>query len=235
MTEIYKKVYLDYEISNLGNCRRLLLNGKYLKIKGSIGNRGYRYFQQNRQGKRKNFLFHHLVALAFIGPRPDNLVIDHIDRNKLNNNVKNLRYITQKENLHNCDRYRDDIKETDPKKRHNIQQNGYRESMRESKKLICTTCPLIAESRNNGIFASNRDYKIHMNSQQHKMRLERIEMLKSMGLEINKTNYKKLKNKISDSKRNKKINCECGSVISIKDKNKHYKTKKHMKFINTSK
>ena len=63
MTEIYKKVYLNYEISNLGNCRRLLLNGKYLKIKGSILNRGYKYFQQNRQGKRKNFLFHQVKVL----------------------------------------------------------------------------------------------------------------------------------------------------------------------------
>ena len=115
--EEYKKCYEDYEISNFGNCRRMLKNGKYLYIKGSIQNRGYRYFQINRKGKRTNTLFHHLVAKTFLGERPEGLVIDHIDRNKLNNNVSNLRYITFQENLKNCDRYRDDIKETDPKKR----------------------------------------------------------------------------------------------------------------------
>ena len=95
--EEWKKCFEDYEISNFGNCRR---NGKI--IKGSIQSRGYRYFQLNREGRRKNMLFHHLVAEQFIGERPDNLVIDHIDRNKLNNNVNNLRYITIKENLQNC-------------------------------------------------------------------------------------------------------------------------------------
>ena len=49
--------------------------------------------------------------------------IDHIDKNKLNNNVSNLRYITQKENCKNHDRYRDDIKETDPVLRKRIFTN----------------------------------------------------------------------------------------------------------------
>jgi hypothetical protein len=104
--EEFKIAFEDYEISNFGNCRR---NGK--EIKGSIQNRGYKYIQLQRDSKRINLLFHHLVAKCFIGERPNDLVIDHIDRNKLNNNVENLRYITQKENMKNQDRYRDDIKE----------------------------------------------------------------------------------------------------------------------------
>ena len=44
---------------------------------------------------------HKLVAEYFIGPRPEGLVIDHIDGNYLNNRVDNLRYVTRSENVNN--------------------------------------------------------------------------------------------------------------------------------------
>ena len=106
--EEWKNCFEKYEISNLGNLRK---NGKL--VNGSIQNRGYRYFQINRKKKRTNYLFHHLVAYAFIGERPIGLSIDHIDRNKLNNNVNNLRYISHTENMRNTDNYRTDILSTD--------------------------------------------------------------------------------------------------------------------------
>ena len=115
MEEVYKKCIEDYEISNFGNCK---INDKI--IKGSVNNRGYRYFQLTRNGKRLNYLFHHMVAYQFLGERPDDKVIDHIDRNKLNNNVSNLRYITQDENMRNTHNYRQDILETDDRLRTNI-------------------------------------------------------------------------------------------------------------------
>lgn len=107
--EEYKQCVEKYEISNFGNCRKRQNDGTYKNIVGSITNAGYRYFQLQRDGKRTNHLFHHLVAFSFIGERMNNLVIDHIDRDKLNNHVHNLRFITFAENLKNCDRYRNDI------------------------------------------------------------------------------------------------------------------------------
>jgi hypothetical protein len=120
MEEEYRVCFENYEISNLGNCRKKLLNGEYRLIKGSINNRGYYYFQLQREGKRINKLFHHLVAECFLGERPEGLVIDHIDRNKINNNISNLRYISFQENLKNCERYRSDIETQDKKERNKI-------------------------------------------------------------------------------------------------------------------
>ena len=127
--EEFKLCYENYEISNFGNCRRKLKNGSYKNINGCINNRGYRYFQVRRDNKRLNFLFHQLVAKCFIGDRPiDGTDIDHIDRNKLNNNASNLRYVSRSENLQNTHRYRDDIKETDPRKRNNALCRSHYES-----------------------------------------------------------------------------------------------------------
>lgn len=123
--EEFVNCFEDYEISNFGNCRKKLKNGGYKDILGSVNNCGYRYLQVQRDGKRINKLFHHLVAKAFLGDRQDNLIVDHIDRNKLNNNVNNLRYTTQTENMRNTDRYLNHIEETDPKARALIRSKEY--------------------------------------------------------------------------------------------------------------
>ncbi len=133
MEEVWKSCFENYEISNLGNCRRKLKNDKYKSVGGSILNRGkgYKYFQINRKGKRTNYLFHHLVAQQFIGDRPENFVVDHIDRNSLNNNADNLRYVTQADNMKNMDKYLNHIVEDDPKKRAIIRAKEYVNENRE--------------------------------------------------------------------------------------------------------
>jgi hypothetical protein len=56
----------------------------------------------NEKGVMRLVNVHELVVLVFVGPRPTGLVIDHIDRNKLNNRDGNLRYVTMSVNSLNC-------------------------------------------------------------------------------------------------------------------------------------
>ena len=79
-------------------------NGRFKKgwseAKGSIDNTtGYLRTRLNR----KDFLKHRIVGYAFLGLDIDNpkQLIDHIDRNKQNNNMNNLRIVSHQENLFN--------------------------------------------------------------------------------------------------------------------------------------
>lgn len=107
--EQWKYCFETYEVSDQGRCRRKLKCGRYIDIKGSVSSTGYRYFQVQRGGRRFNKMFHHMVAFQFIGPRPDGLVIDHIDQCKTNNSLSNLRYATYQINSINTRRYRHDL------------------------------------------------------------------------------------------------------------------------------
>jgi hypothetical protein len=140
MNEIFINCIKDYEISNFGNCRRLLKNGTYKIIKGSLNRKinGYKYFNIIENKIKKKLYFHHLVARHFIGERPEKLYIDHVDRNTLNNNVCNLRYVTPKANAQNTIKYRTDILSEDRKERKKIFSKEYRIRQKVRKYLLTT-------------------------------------------------------------------------------------------------
>lgn len=93
-----------YQISNLGRVKSLerysiqkhLIEEKILNISHSQA--GYVDVSLYKDGKRIHKKPHRLVAEAFI-PNPNNLPeVDHIDTNKDNNRIDNLRWCTHSEN-----------------------------------------------------------------------------------------------------------------------------------------
>lgn len=74
-------------------------------LKGSISENGYKYYRLSKDNKKQMFYAHRLVALHFI-PNKHNLpIVNHKDGNKLNNNVENLEWVTQSDNMfhaHEC-------------------------------------------------------------------------------------------------------------------------------------
>lgn len=114
MQEIWKDIpnYSGYQASNLG---RIRTHNKitYTKMHGTRywEDRILKYKKQNdyntgyrvdlwKDGKPKTFLVARLVATTFLEDLIDtNMTINHKDGNRLNNNVKNLEWLSRADNI----------------------------------------------------------------------------------------------------------------------------------------
>lgn len=68
-------------------------------LKPGYDGKGYLHVSMCKNGEKKTLKIHRLVAETYI-PNPDNLeTIDHIDNNKQNNCINNLRWMTAMDNL----------------------------------------------------------------------------------------------------------------------------------------
>lgn len=85
----------EYLVSDTG----LVFSAKSGKqMKQSLSRAGYYRVELWQNGQGKHYLVHRLVAEAFI-PNPNHYpVVNHLDENKLNNNVENLEWCTYQQN-----------------------------------------------------------------------------------------------------------------------------------------
>lgn len=100
-----------YEISNLGRVKSLGrekrmgycygLHTIKERILSQYSSYDYKRINLSKEGKIKHFQVHRLVADAFLEKPDGEVEIDHIDGDKSNNIVDNLRWVTHYENIHN--------------------------------------------------------------------------------------------------------------------------------------
>lgn len=98
-----------YEVSSCGRVRSLRRRAPFI-LKQTNNGYGYLMVDLFKDGFRKKAKVHRLVAETFI-PNPDNLeTVDHLDRNRTNNCIENLRWSTYKEQSANKNEYNADTK-----------------------------------------------------------------------------------------------------------------------------
>lgn len=140
-----------YEVSDHGRVRSkdhvvVRSNGTPQTITGRIRKAGlalhggYPALRLARDGVKKNFTVHYLVARAFIGPRPSGKEVAHWDGDPENARLANLRYATPVEN--DSDKIRHGTRPQGERNGHAILTPGdiiqirYRVSLGEMNKIV---------------------------------------------------------------------------------------------------
>lgn len=96
-----------YQISNAGHVKSLLtwsvskrkFEPKERMMCPTSNGNGYLLITLSNRGKRKNKYIHRLVAEAFIENPENKSSVNHKDYDRANNTVKNLEWVTVKENV----------------------------------------------------------------------------------------------------------------------------------------
>lgn len=98
--EIWKELIINnrtISVSNFGRVKSYAVIKTGYILKQHINASGYLSIEI----KKKNKMVHRLVLSAFDGCPDENLLVDHIDTNRQNNKLENLRWVTHRENLNN--------------------------------------------------------------------------------------------------------------------------------------
>ena len=102
-----------YQVSNFGRVKSLertvvtIEGTQHLRerfMKTQINKYGYEVAYLHKYRVRKSFVVHRLIGMAFLGYSSQNrkYALDHIDGNKTNNILQNLRIVSWRENCSTC-------------------------------------------------------------------------------------------------------------------------------------
>lgn len=102
------EVWQDARMNHGGPSLRSLLVSSHGRVRnrgiiscGSQNAQGYRTVRVTYDGCRHHLLVHRLVAVAFLGPppSPQHQDVNHRDRNRSNNRIENVEYVTRAQNV----------------------------------------------------------------------------------------------------------------------------------------
>jgi hypothetical protein len=111
--------YPDYAVSNLGHVVNIHTDRI---MRSRISSNGYERVGLMKNGKQVGVFVHRLVAQAFISLIIDSDQVNHLDGDKLNNQVDNLEWVTMSENhLH---AFRTGLKTAPNKRRVRVIETG---------------------------------------------------------------------------------------------------------------
>ena len=90
-----------YQVSNMGNVKSLNYNhtGKEKILKGIDTGIGYLQLHLCKDGKRKNYFVHQLVATAFCENQEGYTEVNHINEDKSDNRADNLEWCSRQYNV----------------------------------------------------------------------------------------------------------------------------------------
>ena len=86
-----------YQVSDDGHVRRLLKNDRTKPVKNREGL--YLSVSLSKKSKRRSYNIHRLVAEAFLERPVGATEVNHKDGNKWNNDISNLEWVSQRENM----------------------------------------------------------------------------------------------------------------------------------------
>jgi len=91
----------DYKICKNGDVISYIKYEEGKILKPHINTHGYLYVGLYKNKKQKHFRIHRLIALHFIDNPNNYQCVDHINQNKTDNRIENLRWITKSGNMRN--------------------------------------------------------------------------------------------------------------------------------------
>jgi hypothetical protein len=97
--ENWKYLNENYKVSDKGNIYSIMLNRN---MKPYICSGGYYRIHIKHDGELKRYRVHQLVAMCFLGYKPNgkhDVVVDHINEIKTDNILENLRLVSARQNL----------------------------------------------------------------------------------------------------------------------------------------